>query len=359
MKINHIKTYRNFLLATLLIFSITSCNYFQEKDLPDITALNPPKSHKIKKVAVLFFKNETKCPEIEPLLRKSLSTNLSSIGYTVIRLNEIDYLLEMAEISIDNIESIDPYQLGRILKSDALIYGTITKCSKMFAALYSNVSVGAKIKMVDAITSQMIWEAEHVERTHGGGFPSLSPFGIPIEIAESALNLRDKVIEDTAERLVKKFIAGIPENPYEAKTETIRITINGNGDNKMIKYIVSSGDTLYKIADKFYGTGTKWEDIKQVNKNIHETDLQTDQEIIIPNVPILDRLEDISFFKNCASKNVAYKIKWGDSLYKIASVLYNNGKKWNVIYENNKNAITTTTDLLVGQVLLLPLKDKL
>ena len=153
-----------------LILSIASCNYYQEKILPNVTELNPPASHKIERVAVLGFKNLTENPAIESILRTSLTANLSTKGYTVIRLDEVDHLLKMAEIDISGIESIDPYQLGRILKVDALFYGIITKCSKVFVGLYSNVAVGAKLKMVDTTTSETIWEADHVEKTHGGGF---------------------------------------------------------------------------------------------------------------------------------------------------------------------------------------------
>lgn len=344
------------IIITILTLPIVSCNYFQEKDLPNITILNPSESHKIKKVAVLHFENKTEHPEIESILRKSLAANLSTKGYTVVRLFEVDHLLEMAEIDITNIESVDLYQLGKILKSDAIFYGTITKCSKIFAALYSNVSVGAKIRMVNTMTAETIWEAEHVERTHEGGFPSLSPFGIPIEIAETALNVREKIVEDTAEHLVKKFIDGIPENPYNFSLESERISINEDGGNKTIKYVVSKGDTLYKIADKFYGNSARWEDIKNANKDLQEFDLKANQEIVVPNVPILNSLTELHLFEKDEVEKVVYKVKWGDSLYKIATKIYKNGKEWDRIYENNKNIITSSTDLVVGQVLILPLK---
>ncbi|MGR3318377.1 MAG: GNA1162 family protein [Candidatus Anammoxibacter sp.] len=339
-----------------LILSITSCNYYQEKVLPHVTALNPPESHRIERVAVLKFKNLTDMPGIEPVLRMSLFANLSTKGYTVVRLDKVDHLLKMAEIDSSEIESIDPYQLGRILKVDALFYGTITKCSKVFVGLYSNVAVGAEFKMVDAATSEIIWEADHVEKTHGGGSVSLSPLSIPGSIVDSVLNVRDKVFADTAEKLVKKIIVDIPGNPFVASEDAITVSINRYGDNKILKYVVRPGDTLYKIAEKFYGKGSRWKDIKQVNENLKESNLRIGQEIIVPDIPILDNLDDVALFKDSTAKRIAYKIKWGDSLYKIATALYNNGKRWDIIYENNRNTIKSTTDLPVGQVLILPLE---
>ncbi|MGR3220667.1 MAG: GNA1162 family protein [Candidatus Anammoxibacter sp.] len=295
-------------------------------------------------------------PDIEHVLRMSLFAHLSTKGYTVVRLGEVDHLLEMAEIDSADIETIDPYQLGRILKVDALFYGTITKCSKFFIGLYSNVTVGAKCKMVDAVTSKIIWEADHVEKTHGGGSVSLSPFSLPSTIAESILNVRDKVFADTAEKLVKKFIVDIPGNPFEVSEDTMSVFIKKYEDGKVLIYVVRPGDTLYNIAENFYGKGSKWRDIKQANDNLIESDLRLGRKIIVPNVPILENLEDIALFKNKRSKKIAYKVKWGDSLYNIAATLYNNGERWDIIYENNKNTITSTTDLTVGQVLILPLE---
>ena len=189
-----------------------------------------------------------------------------------------------------------------------------------------------------------------------GGSVSLSPFSIPGTIADSVLNIRDKVFGDTAEKLVKKFIKNIPVNPFEASEYTNIVSININGENKILKYVVHPDDTLYKIAEKFYGKGSKWKDIKQANENLQESNLQVGREIIVPDVPILENLDDIAVFKDSTAKLIAYKVKWGDSLYKIATALYNNGKRWDIIYDNNKNAITSTTDLIVGQVLVLPLE---
>ncbi|MGR3177088.1 MAG: GNA1162 family protein [Candidatus Anammoxibacter sp.] len=304
---------------------------------------------------MLKFENLTDMPEIEPILRMSLFANLSTKGYAVIRLAKVDHLLKMAEIDSAEIESIDPYELGQILKADALFYGTITKCSKFFMGLYSNVTVGAEFKMVDATTSETIWEADHVEKTHGGSI-AISPFSIPGTIVDSVLNVRDKVFEDTAEKLVKKFIADIPENPFEASEDTISVSINKYGDNKVLTYVVRPGDTLYKIADNFYGNGSRWKDIKQANKGLKESDLRIGQKIIVPDVPILNNLDDVPLFKGSTAKQIVYKVKRGDSLYKIATAFYNNGKRWDIIYEKNKNTITSTTDLTVGQVLVIPLE---
>ncbi len=342
-------------LVLIICVALTSCNYFQEKSLPHITTLEPSQTQKIEKIAILPFVNETADAAISDILRLAFFSNLSVKGYTVVRLEEIDNRLKMAESDIDltNIELADPFKLGKILKVDALIFGNVTKCGKIFVGVYSNVAVGAAIKLVEIQTGKTIWAAEHIEKTHAGSAPT-SPFSIPKGVVNSVLNLRDKTFIDTADRLAKKFIAGIPKNPFNAGLEAEIVSIKGSGDSRTVTYRVQSGDTLYKIAGKFYSKSSRWREIKEANQNLLETDLQTDSSIIIPNIPIVDDIGDLNLHES-GVKKVVYKLKWGDSLYKLASVLYDNGKEWEKIYEANRFAINETTDLTVGRVIILPM----
>ena len=71
---------------------------------------------------------------------------------------------------------------------------------------------GAEMKMVDARSSKIIWQTDHIEKTHSNSMPVLvSPLGIPEAVVESSFNIREKVIAETADRLVKKFLASIPD----------------------------------------------------------------------------------------------------------------------------------------------------
>lgn len=345
-----------FLLIILLISTLVSCNYLEEKSLPLVTTPELSSHRKIERVAILNFVNLTDVPEIEPVLRMHFLSQLSTKGYTLIKLGEIDNLLEMAEINISNVDMVDPYKLGKILKADALIYGTITKCSKLFAGIYSNVSVGASIKMVETATSKTLWAAEHTERTHGGGVPSISPFSIPGQIVDSALNYRDKVLHETAGTLVKKFMESMNDNPFKAAPETKIISIKHINDERVVSYFAQPGDTLYRIADKFYGNGSKWPEIKQVNAELQESALEIGQEVIIPDIPVLDNLQNAPMYKEKKIAKIIYKVKWGDSLYKMADTLYGTGKKWEIIFENNRDSIVSATDVPVGQILILPLE---
>lgn len=344
------------LMTALITVSISGCNYFQEKSLPNVTVLNPEATRKIKKIAVLQFVNLTDNPSVDAIARKRLAVNLVAKGYTVMPLDEVDYFLDRAAIDKTKLNAADIYKLGKILRADTLIHGTITRCSKVFAGLYSNVTIGAWIKMVDTETSDTIWEAEHVEIMHGGGFPSLSPFSIPGKIVDSYLNVREKVINDTVDTLAQKFIGGIPDKPFLRPYETDVVSIVGGDVHREVRYIIRAGETLYGIADKFYGNGKRWREIKAANEDINESQLVKGQVIVVPDVPILDDLGDAHLFRAGGANHVVYKVKWGDSLYKIADAVYGNGNAWKVIYESNKGIINSTRDLSVGQILILPLE---
>ncbi|MDO8141623.1 MAG: LysM peptidoglycan-binding domain-containing protein, partial [Candidatus Brocadiales bacterium] len=54
-------------------------------------------------------------------------------------------------------------------------------------------------------------------------------------------------------------------------------------------------------------------------------------------------------------KKTVYRVKWGDSLYELASKVFRDGKRWTIIYDSNKNEIRNVKDLPVGQVIIIPL----
>ena len=118
-------------------------------------------------------------------------TNLSTKGYNVLRLEEVDERLRLAAIDASSLDTEDVYKVGRIVKADALIYGVVTKCCKRFFGVYSQVVFGAEMKMVDARYFKIIWQADHTETTHSGSVP-VSPFSVPEAVIESSINVREK-----------------------------------------------------------------------------------------------------------------------------------------------------------------------
>jgi hypothetical protein len=54
------------------------------------------------------------------------------------------------------------------------------------------------------------------------------------------------------------------------------------------------------------------------------------------------------------NRRITHKIKTNDSLYKLAKRYYNDGSKWENIYQANKNKMPDPDSLKIGQELLIP-----
>ncbi|MBS1259464.1 MAG: hypothetical protein MAG551_02536 [Candidatus Scalindua arabica] len=342
----------------LLFLALSSCNYYQEFSQPEITTSMVPKESEIRTIAILPFENQSENEEISKVLREAVFRNLSLKGYDLIKIKQIDQRLKMASYHADDINTMGNYKLGRILEADALMHGTITKCDKLFYVVHSRIAISAELELVDTFASKTIWKANHEELTHSGT-PPMSPFAIPEKIIESSINVRDKVIADTADTLAKKLVKDIPE--CEAQDVLVltnyTIKIQDVGNSKVVHYKVQPKDTLFKIARKFYGKGSMWKNIKYANAEIKDTSLRIGHDIVLPDVPVLSNINDAKLLDKEFYTKAVYKVKWGDSLYNLASELYHDGRKWPVIYEENKDEIEDNNELIVGQILIVPLNS--
>lgn len=378
------KKIKNCCFAVIVIFIMSSCNYYQEFSLPQVSTIFSPVQNNIHTIAILPFKNLTDNEELPEILRKSLFASLIMKDYDLIKLRQIDKKLQEASYHIDDINKIEHSKLAEILNADGIIYGTATKCSKIYSVIYSRITIGAEVEMIDAKSSEVIWKVDHVELSHSGA-PPFSPFSIPEKIILSSANVRDKVINDTAEKLAKKLVESMPLcnstesiSPYnlamndedqspesEIDEGTIVkeseypkgpvIDIKRNNDIDEVHYKVQPKDTLYKIAKMFYGHGSKWKNIKSANNEIESSTLTIGYDLFLPDVPVLANICDADLLDKEHIKKAVYKVKPDDSLPDMASALYQDSEKWHLLYEENKDEIGDTGELVEGQVLIITL----
>ena len=120
-------------------------------------------------------------------------------------------------------------------------------------------------------------------------------------------------------------------------------------------HIVQKGDSLWKLAEKYYGDASKWRLIQQANKEIvpRTTALKVGLEIIIP-APLVAPREEVegSFPKSRGTRT--YVIKRGDFLWNLAVKFYGDGSKWKIIHEANKRVIPNPTLLPIGKKIVIP-----
>jgi len=118
-------------------------------------------------------------------------------------------------------------------------------------------------------------------------------------------------------------------------------------------HTVAAGETLWSISEKYYKTGYNWGDIAKAN-NLPSADLiEAGQKIVIPTVtPIMPQGQITSGTNVPQPAAKTYTVVRGDTLWKIATTMYNNGYKWVAIAEANK--LKEPNLIHPGNVLTLP-----
>ncbi len=107
--------------------------------------------------------------------------------------------------------------------------------------------------------------------------------------------------------------------------------------NKQTGYEVQTGDSLWTIAQKEYGSGYAWSQVYAANR-----------EVIGNNPSLLEKGTKIDLPK-LEIKTVEYTVAAGDNLWNIAVKTCNNGYLWPAIAQNNK--IANPNVIEAGQVL--------
>ena len=166
--------------------------------------------HIPKSVAVLPFVDLSKSKENIDIVRRGFYNHFSSLPFADMELYKIDSLLAKAGLT-DNevINKTTPQELGRILGVDAVVFGEISNFDKLFLVMYSQVSVGAEIKMYDTKTGKFLWSGKHTVRKHEGGI-STNPVGMIAVVITAALNVRDIQLLRANDDLFRDMVKTIP-----------------------------------------------------------------------------------------------------------------------------------------------------
>lgn len=122
--------------------------------------------------------------------------------------------------------------------------------------------------------------------------------------------------------------------------------------NKEKIYIVQSGDDLWHISEKFYGSGFNAYDIAVANKIDPQSAIFEGQKLIIPSVkPRQLTIGETSSVQSSYNKT-KYIVQPGDSLSIIALKFYGNLYAWPKIMEANN--LSSPDNIEVGMELIIP-----
>lgn len=129
-----------------------------------------------------------------------------------------------------------------------------------------------------------------------------------------------------------------------------------------VSYTVASGDTLWKIAEKFYGSGEYWQKIYNDNADIisNPDRIYVGQKLLIYPLQgdavtaAMNHTAGSSTETSDSMSGNYYTVQPGDTLWKIALKVYGKGWRWRKIYQANQAIISDPGKLYVGQVLVIP-----
>ena len=149
-------------------------------------------------------------PEFGPAddVRKALHAHLAPSGIALVPLQKVDAL---------TVKSGDEAQnLGAVAKGsgcDTLLSGEVTERSSRFWGVYSEVRLGASLRMTRVSTGQVIWRGKHTAVVRGGGMPMdvISAIG---GVVAAGANVREEQLTRTTHDVARRLVAAIPNLKY-------------------------------------------------------------------------------------------------------------------------------------------------
>ena len=163
-------------------------------------------------IAVLPFRNRTPQPDLAPLVRKGFYAHLSYRRYRDVELAVVDHVLSEHGLGEDTQWSAEQLRLlGDWLNCDAVVIGEVDHFERLFAAVYSQLSIGARITIYDTRTGRKIWSDSYLTRLHEGDVP-LTPLGLPLAGIRTGMNLQDREIITAVDKLTRHLADRLPDH---------------------------------------------------------------------------------------------------------------------------------------------------
>jgi putative chitinase len=146
------------------------------------------------------------------------------------------------------------------------------------------------------------------------------------------------------------------KSPQQSDSTSKTITTKQEKQSTQIKkHQIKEGETLWSIAENYYGSGFNIVDLAKANKINNPDLIETGQELIIPSVkpeyPTTGLIAEAKTEKVTITGS-KYTIQEGDHLWKIAFEAYGDGYQWLKLAKTNN--INNPDLIYAGNVLTIP-----
>jgi len=162
-----------------------------------------------KRICVLPFADKIQVPGLTNQVRQSVAGHLSIKHFADAELHEIDSRLETLGPEWQTTPAQD---LGRTLSCNALVYGEVTRASRLYLALYSQLTLEANILLVDTETGQTLLQETYATKFRSADIP-LSPLSIVPYAVKNLNNLSDVQMIRAVDDLGRNLANTVPDLP--------------------------------------------------------------------------------------------------------------------------------------------------
>jgi len=160
------------------------------------------------------------------LFRKTFYHAFSTFGYEDLKLSEVDTKLAAAFGPVEGgaWRTVPPQALGEALGVDALVYGEIERIMHFATPLYTETSLSATLRMVDARTGEELWRQQVKAADRGGAVVQKGQVIDFLQDQARSYNPGIKFLR-VSDMAVRHAIKGLPNPPWSGTTrEMVRET---------------------------------------------------------------------------------------------------------------------------------------
>ena len=164
------------------------------------------------------------------VFRKTLYYALTPYGYEDIKLSDVDRRLSDAWGPIESgaWRQASPQALGQALGADALIYGELSRLIYFSTPLYTQASLTASLRMVEAATGETLWRQEVSVAERGGALLQSGQVVDLLKDQARSFNPRVKFLR-VSDVAVKRALKGLPNPPMSMEASHQPEGVAGQG----------------------------------------------------------------------------------------------------------------------------------